>query len=282
MAWPLHEIPQERLRQFISRSYNKGELKMSFKVPCERDLDRLARLQSLSWLSSRQLALMARALEMANFKRRQVILPEASFASHVSILLTGIARITCVNSRNERVTVALLPPGLIPQFPTLPLSKSKFQCEAYGDCRVGRLRREDFDDVTQKMAGSASKNLHENDLKQWHRLFLRSSFILNVGLRDRVAITLIELCADFGIDDARGTLLRVFFSQQDIAHLAGTSRPRVTEYIAMLEREHIVIRQGRQMIVRPAMLRHSLGTKLDRHRQRQKVSSEERFQLASN
>jgi CRP-like cAMP-binding protein len=231
---------------------------MNSRVPLEVDLDRLGRLKNLSWLSGPQLTLLVRALALANFKRRQVILTEVSFASDVNILLSGIARITCVNSRNERVTVALLPPGHIPEFPILQLSRSKFQCEAYNDCRVGRLRREEFDGITAKPRGSAFKNLHENDLKQWYRLFLRSSMFLNLGLRDRIAITLIELCVDFGIADSRGTLLRVFFTQKDIADLVGASRPRVTEYIAELEREHFVIRQGRQMIVQPAKLQESM------------------------
>jgi CRP-like cAMP-binding protein len=233
--------------------------KMNSRIPPEVGLDRLGRLKNLSWLSEPQLALLGGALALANFKRRQVILTETAFASDVSILLTGIARITCINSRNERVTVALLPPGPIPEFPTLAPSQSRFQCEAYNDCRVGRLSREHFDRITGNPSGSGFKNLRENDLKQWYRLFLRSSILLNLSLRDRIAITLIELCADFGTADSRGTLLRVFFSQRDIANLVGASRPRVTEYIAQLESENFVIRQGRQMIVRPAMLRESIG-----------------------
>jgi len=237
----------------------EGGCKMTATVTREVDLDRLARFKNLSWLSGPQLALLAGALALANFKRRQVILTQAAFASDVNILLTGIARITCVNARNERVTVALLPPGPIPEFPTLPLSQSKFQCEAYNDCRVGHLSHEQFDGITEKPSGSAFKNLRENDLKQWYRLFLRSSILLNLSLRDRIALTLIELCADFGTADSRGTLLRVPFKQRDIANLVGASRPRVTEYIAQLESENFVIRQGRQMIVQPEMLRESIG-----------------------
>jgi CRP-like cAMP-binding protein len=96
---------------------------------------------------------------------------------------------------------------------------------------------------------SALKKFHENDLQQWYRLLLRSSTFLNVELRERIAITLVELASDFGIEESRGTLLGAFFSHQDIADLVGASRPRVTELIAELEREHLVIRQGRQLIV---------------------------------
>jgi hypothetical protein len=46
----------------------------------------------------------------------------------------------------------------------------------------------------------------------------------------------------------RRTLLRASFSHQDIADLVGASRPRATEHLAQLERERLVIRQGRQLI----------------------------------
>ncbi|HEY2839812.1 MAG TPA: helix-turn-helix domain-containing protein [Pirellulales bacterium] len=45
-------------------------------------------------------------------------------------------------------------------------------------------------------------------------------------------------------------LLGASFSHQDLADLVGASRPRVTEHLAQLESEHMVIRQGRHLIVR--------------------------------
>jgi hypothetical protein len=39
-------------------------------------------------------------------------------------------------------------------------------------------------------------------------------------------------------------LLRGLFSHQDIAELVAASRPRVTEHLAQLEREHLIIRQA--------------------------------------
>ena len=223
------------------------------------DLDHLSRLKALSWLSPTELTLLVSALAFTNFKRRDVILKEVALASDAHILLTGIARITCMNARNERVTVALIAPGLIPELPALPLSRSDFQCEAYNDCRVGILGLDEFEDISKKSAESAFRHLHENDLKQWYRLLLRSSSFLNLGLHERIAITLLELCSDFGIEESRGTLLRVSFSQKDIANLVGASRPRVTEHLARLEREAFVVRQGRQLIVRVAQLQASIG-----------------------
>ena len=209
-------LPAKRVS---SRHHTNRAILNELKSNRHTDLDHLNNLKALSWLSPAELTLLASALTLTNFKRRAVILQEVALASEAHILLTGIARITCMNARNERVTVALIAPGLIPELPALPMSRSGFQCEAYNDCRVGTLSLDKFDSITEKSAESAFRHLHENDLKQWYRLLLRSSTFMNLGLHERIAITLLELCSDFGIEESRGTLLRVSFSQKDIAQL---------------------------------------------------------------
>ncbi len=196
---------------------------------------------------------------LTNFKRRQVIVSAIADTSDAHILLTGIARMSCLNARAERVTAALVPPGPIFDFPALSLSKSDFRCEAYTDCRVGSLSWSDFDHITANASGSAFRKFHENDLKQWYRLLMRSSSLLKLALHERIATVLLELCADFGIEESRGTLLRVCVSHKEIGNLVGASRPRVTEHLARLERDHLVIRQGRQLIVCASKLNASMN-----------------------
>jgi CRP/FNR family transcriptional regulator, cyclic AMP receptor protein len=216
----------------------------------DSDLDKLTRLKALSWLSPPELGLLVGRLTFANFKRSQVILRAAALASDAHILLQGVARITCRSARDERVTIALLPPGPIPEFPSLPLNRFDFRCEAYSACRIGSLTWNELESIAAHRSESAFKTFHKNDLQQCYRLLLRSSSFLNLGLHERIGTTLLELASDFGIEESRGTLLRVSFSHQDIADLVGASRPRVTEHLAKLEREHLIIRQGRQLIVR--------------------------------
>ncbi len=173
-------------------------------------------------------------------------------------LLRGIASITCQNARSERVTIAMLAPGPIPEFPSPPLSQFDFRCVAYNDCRVGSLGWNDFNRITAHGSESAIRKFYESDLQQWYRLLLRSSGFLNLGLHERIALTLLELCSDFGIEESRGTLLRVTFSHKDIAELVGASRPRVTEHLARLERDRFLVRDGRRLFVQVAKLSDSI------------------------
>ena len=199
------------------------------------------------------------SLKMKNFERDEVIFRESTVVNEAHVLVSGIARVTCLNGRNERVTVALSAPGAIPAFPVLPVNRFDFRCEAYSNCRVGTMDWNGFERVTANGRETAFGRFHQNDLKHWYRLFLRSSGLLNLDLHDRVAITMLDLCEDFGIEDARGTLLKASFTHKDIASIVGASRPRVTEHLAQLERNHYLVRQGRQIIVCAGMLAKSLS-----------------------
>jgi len=91
------------------------------------------------------------------------------------------------------------------------------------------------------------RTFHENNLRQWYRWSLG---FLGLDLHERLAFALRQLCSVFGVEESRGTLLRIAVSQKDLADLVGASRPRVTEHLAKLERERVLMRQGRQLIVR--------------------------------
>ena len=211
------------------------------------DLDLLNRLKPLSFLSTVELRELASGLNSANFRRGEVIFPEEALAAGVHILLAGVAKITCLNRRGQRVTAALLAPGPFPEFLSLPVNRWHFRCEAHSDCRVGSLGWDQFDVITRAEPQSALRRFHENNLMQWYRWSLD---FLGVDVRERLVFTLLQLCSNFGVMESRGTLLRVCLSHKDLADLVGASRPRVTEHLAELEREHLLVRQGRQLIVR--------------------------------
>ncbi|MGC2462195.1 MAG: Crp/Fnr family transcriptional regulator [Steroidobacteraceae bacterium] len=225
----------------------------------DSDLHLLSQLKAFSWLSDLDKSRLLSGLQVANFSKHDVILREPALATEAHILLAGIGSITCLNARSERVVLALLPPGPIPEFPSLPLTQSRFQVEAYDDCRIGSVSWEHFDGITVNSSHAAFRKFHQNNLQQWYRLLLRGSSFLSLSLHERIGLTLLELCADFGIEDSRGTLLRVAFSHRHLANLVGASRPRVTEHLARLERERVVIRQGRQLVVCADKLENSIG-----------------------
>ncbi len=215
----------------------------------DADLGLLKRLKGLAWLSNLELGGLANVLATNNFRRHEVMLGENGLTSEAHILLSGVARITCLNARGDRITVALVPPGPIPEFPSQLPSRWRFQCNAYSNCRFSTLSWNHFNAIAVSALPSAFREFHQSNLRLWYRLLLRGSTFLSLSLHERLEMALLELCQDFGVEESRGTLLRVAFSHKDLASLVGASRPRVTEHLAQLEREHLVFRQGRQLII---------------------------------
>jgi CRP/FNR family transcriptional regulator len=226
------------------------------------DLERLGRLDVFSWLTPPQLKVLSASLEKMNYRRGEVIFLESEPVNEARVLVAGIARITCLNADNHRVTAALIAPGPIPELPLLAMSRFDFRCEAYSDCTVGSLDWKCFDRITLNGAETAFKRFYHNDLKYWYRLLFHTSGLLN-RLHQRIAITMLDLCDDFGIEDSRGTLLLLPISHKDIASIVGATRPRVTEHLGRMERDHVLVRQGRRYIVNTGKLSGALSIATD-------------------
>ena len=214
------------------------------------DHERLGRLKMFSRLSPPELSTLSNSLAMSDYGRDEVIFRESTLVNEARVLIAGIARITCMNSDQEPATVAVIAPGPIP---SLLMSRFDFRCEAYNECRVGALNWKGFNRVIVNGSETVFREFHQNDLKHWSRLLRHNSGLLH-QLHQRLALTMLDLCEDFGIEDSRGTLLAVPISHKDIASMVGASRPRITEHLAQMERDHLLLRQGRQFVVDIAKL----------------------------
>jgi DNA-binding transcriptional ArsR family regulator len=102
------------------------------------------------------------------------------------------------------------------------------------------------------------QRMAHNCVGRWGAVHMRCMNFMRFTLGERLALTLLELSDDFGTRDAQGTRLGVPVRHKDLAELVGASRPRVTEHLARLERELLVIRQGRQLVVLADKLKNSI------------------------
>lgn len=228
------------------------------KVSRETDLKRLCRMHTFSCLNSADLEALGAAASFESYVPHEPIFGEWTPSRTATVLISGIARITNLDAGGRRATVWLLGPGPIPDLPTVETNRFGFGCEALTNCRVCSLESKAFERLTGSTRESIYRRFHQGDLRLWLRLLCRTSTLFNLDLHRRVALTLLDLCDDFGIADARGVLLSVPLSHRDIASIVGASRPRVTEHLGQMERERLLLRQGKQFIVSALALSNSL------------------------
>ena len=167
-----------------------------------------------------RLASNATALKV---RRDAAIFMEGEASSQVYILLSGVAKLCYVN-RDQRVLVGFVGPGEV--FVDTVLGVPLERLSLILDATVGR----------------------------WWGMVVRYANFVGLGLRARLAGALLELAEKFGVRDSRGTLLTIKLTHADLAELVGASRQRTTEQLNDFEREQVIIRDGRRLIIVPEKL----------------------------
>ena len=212
---------------------------------------RLRGLKNIAWLTYRQLNRLADALKIGRVKKHGIIFDKKHSPEAAYVLLSGVARITCRNRKGDRTLVIMVAPGMIPGVPpAITGIRYDFRCEAVTDCQIGTISLTTFIEIALGIASADFKRMAASYSGRWDLVQLRCSNFMGCTLEERVALILLELSENFGVRAGTGMRLTVPTRHQDLAELVGASRPRVTEYLASFERQRMIVREGRGLVVR--------------------------------
>jgi CRP/FNR family transcriptional regulator, cyclic AMP receptor protein len=218
------------------------------------DIKALQKLKPLSWLKPDQLKLISSSATSIKLPRGRSIFREGESSSSVYLLMSGVAKLSFLKG-SERVLVGLVGPGEIFGVSSLlPEATRPFRCDAFSDCIVGVLEPRIFvETITGVPLENFSRTL-DMTVGRWWGMLIRYANFVGLGLRERLAGALLELAVKFGVRDSRGTLLTLKLTHADLAELVGASRQRITEQLTDFEREQVIIRDGRRLILVPEKL----------------------------
>ena len=214
------------------------------------DLQLLGRLKGLAWLSSGQLKNLDDSMTIRNVKHKDVIFEERGVRSQDTyILLSGTAELCHLDGTRSRV-IAVLSPGLIFRMPLMaPGLDHTFRWTALSDCRVAQLTTSSFINISLGIRAADFLKVADFENQRWGYLMGRYPSFVGLGLHGRVAVALLELSVEFGVQETRGILIRVALSQRQLADLVGASRAKVGQVLRDLERKKIVVRDGHHLAV---------------------------------
>ena len=217
----------------------------------------LRALANISWLTADQLDTLAGALTVTGHEMRSTIFSDKSTTESAYILLSGVARITCVNRKGRRTTAIILSPGLIPAFPAAVEGITyHFRCEAVTSCQVGTIGLNNFIKICLGIGSPAFKRMAASFLGRWDRVHLRCSNLMGCTLEERLALVLLDLIENFGVPDDRGGMrLTVPVRHNDLAELVGATRPRVSEHLRDFSRKHLISIQNERLVLDPKGLK---------------------------
>ena len=219
----------------------------------------LAKLQGLAGLSSRKLEALRARMKIRQFSKRSVVYQEGESDDAVYILLSGIARLVCLNRKRERNLLEVLGPGDVIEIPSLlPDIHNKLTCETFTDCQIGLISPTA---LVEGIIGIPFREFNEAlnlTMGRWWTLLERHSNFLRQTVREKIMLALLDLGRKFGQRDELGLIIDVGLSGQDIADLVESSRPKVSECLKKLVAEGVVKREHRRFIVDPARIQAGL------------------------
>jgi CRP-like cAMP-binding protein len=216
----------------------------------QSDVQILRRLKDLSWLSPSQLKRLDDSMTAHDVKHNGIIFQERGLLNlNTHILLTGTAELCHSYGSRSRV-IAILSPGIMFRMPLMARAiDHNFKWTALNDCRVAELSTDRYIKITLGILRTTYLKVANAEGARWGSLLGRYPGFLGFDLQARVAVALLELALEFGVQNTRGILIRITLSQRQLADLVGATRPRVGEVLADMARREIVVREGRQLAV---------------------------------
>jgi len=203
-------------------------------------------------MSAEQMKTVEQRTVMREVRRKEVLYLPGDAGDRIYLLKRGVVKISGLNDDGREVILALLRKGeVFGEEAVLDDSPRDHMAEAYEDALVCILSKRDFMEILRghpEMAFKVTKLIGFR-LKTFRN---KVEAFLFKGAPARLATTLLDLGQDHGVQDARGLLLPLRLSQQDLANLIGVTRESVNLTLSDFRKRGLVEVEGRTIrILKP-------------------------------
>jgi CRP/FNR family cyclic AMP-dependent transcriptional regulator len=222
----------------------------------------LKQLNDLSAFPLSRLEQLATHMSVRSLKKNELMFDQEEEANFVHILLTGVVRLSYFNSHDGQTIVSLIPAGEFFGLDSLiPKTRQPFRCEAVENCSVGAIKPQALIETLLGISYESFLQFYIATMEPGRKMYVHCVKGIGLDLRRRLALELLQLAERFGKIDPRGVVIDLNISHEILAGLVGASRQQVTEYLNEFDREKVISREGRRIIVKRERLRKVLETK---------------------
>jgi CRP-like cAMP-binding protein len=205
---------------------------------------------ALFWdLSEEELGYISEKMIARHYESGNYIFLEDSEGEQCFFVVQGSVKVTRLSKDGREVILAMLNEGeFFGEMALLDGESRSANVIALEETEVLTLNREDFLVVLHDYPQIAIQLLKE----MAHRLRKSDRHIASLSLSDaekRIALCIIRFADEQGVIKRGQVSIPKVPIQQDIANMAGTSRETVSRAINLLEKEHFIKRQGRELLI---------------------------------
>ena len=210
----------------------------------------LQQIKDLSSYPLPQLEKLAANLSIRQFKKSKIIFDQEEESKLVYLLLSGVVRVSYLNSHEKQTIVSLHPAGEFFGLDSLiPKMHHDFRCEAFENCIVGAVKPQIFIEILLGISYESFLRWYSATMHAGRKMYVHCIKGIGLDLRKRLALELMNLAGRFGTTEARGIVIHVNISHEVLAGIVGASRQQVTEHLNQFDREKCISRDRRRIII---------------------------------
>ena len=183
------------------------------------------------------------------YRKNQIIFLEEETGNYMYIVLAGKVKVTKTTSGGKETILAIHKPGdFFGEMALLDGKTSPATVSAMEDCRIASIGKADFQRFLmhhEKIVLQIIQVLCARLRTVWSQIQALSYSSADARIRAGI----LQLARKHGVPDARGIIIDLKITHQELAEMVGTSRETVTRAVARLAKKGILQVDQRRMIL---------------------------------
>ncbi len=215
----------------------------------------IRRVPLFATLSEEEFKCLEHIFQVKNYRKNQIIFLEEETGNYMYIVMAGKVKVTKSTSTGKETIIAIHQAGdFFGEMALLDGKTSPATVSAMEDCRIATIYQADFQRLimtNEKVVRQIIQVLCSRLRQVWSQIQQLS----HSSADDRIRAGLLQLSRKHGVQDARGIIIDLKITHQELAELVGTSRETVTRTLARLQKKGILqLDQRRIIVLRPKEL----------------------------
>lgn len=215
----------------------------------KRTLWYLKKIPLLAELGPEGLARLAERVEQREIRRREVVYMNGDPGEALYFVNGGRIKISKVTRDGKSLTLFYCGPSeLFGEGCLIDGGPRTEMAEAVENAMLTQIERGDFERLlgTHAHLGAAMTRLMVQRRKD---LETKVEALVFRDVTSKLAELLIKLGAEYGVDDARGTMVALKITHQELANLIGSTRETVSLTLSQFKRKKFICTEGRKVII---------------------------------
>jgi CRP/FNR family cyclic AMP-dependent transcriptional regulator len=194
-------------------------------------------------------ALLA-AATVRHFARGASIYPQGTHRGSIFMVLSGEVSVSVMLPDGQRILCVLYQPGTLFGFPLVEGERPRLSAaDAFTAAAVGVVPRREFERILGGLAPAALIRFFNRVLERQARFAMRLVHCTALDLRGRLALTIGDLAAAFGVPQTHGVRITVPVTHENLAEMVGASRERISKAMAQLMADGLISYRRQAVVV---------------------------------